>query len=188
MVALAQRPKGIQTSFLLELLAKLGWMLAPSLRGAALCISVRPDFMGKLRDVPLDKLRVVIAEDNPAVLRQLVLLLAVEFDVVATAENGLLALKHIRQRRPDVVVLDLKMPVLDGAEVTRQIKGSASAPAVVICSVETDPEIVAATQQAGALGYVFKTSMARDLVAAVKAAARGQSFVSILDPTKLGDC
>jgi len=138
--------------------------------------------------VPLNKLRVVIADDNPAVLRQLVLLLAVEFDVVATAGNGLVALKHIRQRNPDVVVLDLKMPILDGAEVARRIKDSSSAPAVVICSVETDSEIVAAAQQAGALGYVFKTSMTRDLVAAVKAAARGEAFISVLDRTGLENC
>ncbi len=151
-------------------------------------MSARADFIGELRDVPLNKLRVVIADDNPGVLRQLVLLLAVEFDVVATAENGLLALKHIRQRNPDVVVLDLKMPILDGAEVARQIKSSLSPPAIVICSVETDPEIVAAAQQAGALGYVFKTSMARDLVAAVKAAARGEAFLSVLDRTGLENC
>jgi len=150
-------------------------------------MSARADFIGELRDVPLNKLRVVIADDNPGVLRQLVLLLAVEFDVVATAENGLLALKHIRQRNPDVVVLDLKMPILDGAEVARQIKSSLSPPAIVICSVETDPEIVAAAQQAGALGYVFKTSMARDLVAAVKAAARGEAFLSVLDRTGSGN-
>jgi len=150
-------------------------------------MNARANFIGELRDVPLNKLRVVIADDNPAVLRQLVLLLTVEFDVVATAENGLLALKHIRQRNPDVVVLDLKMPILDGAEVARQIKGSLSAPAIVICSVETDPEVVAAAQQAGALGYVFKTSMARDLVAAVKAAARGEAFLSVLDRTGSGN-
>ena len=126
----------------------------------------------------LNKLRVVIADDNPAVLRQLVLLLAVEFDVVATAENGLLALKHICQRKPDVVVLDLKMPILDGTEVARQIQGSVPMPAIVICSVETDPDIVEAAQRAGALGYVFKTSMARDLIPAVKAAARGEAFIS----------
>ena len=153
-----------------------------------LWISARVGFINEWSDVPLNKLRVVIAEDNPAVLRQLVLLLAAEFDVVATAENGLLALKHIRQRNPDVVVLDLKMPILDGAEVARQINGSLSAPAIVICSVETDPEIVAAAQQAGALGYVFKTSMARDLVVAVKAAARGEIFVSVLDRNGIGNC
>jgi len=142
---------------------------------------LRTDFRSKLGDVRLNKLRVVIADDNPSVLRQLVQLLNVAFDVVATAENGLLALKHIRQRRPDVAVLDLRMPILDGMEVARQIKESGPTPAIVICSVEADPEIVEAAQQAGALGYVLKTSMARDLITAVKTAARGETFVSALD-------
>jgi DNA-binding NarL/FixJ family response regulator len=150
--------------------------------------SVRADFIGKLGDVLLEKLKVVIADDNPAVLRQLVLLLTPEFDVVATAENGLVALKHVRERRPDVAVLDLRMPILDGAEVARQIKGSVPTAAVVICSVETDPEIVAAAQQAGARGYVFKASMGRDLILAVKAAARGETFLSTLGDMRSADC
>jgi len=119
-----------------------------------------------------------------------VLLLVAEFDVVATAENGLVALKHIRQRKPDVAVLDLRMPVLNGTDVARQIKGSASepTPAIVICSVETDPGVVAAAQQAGALGYVFKASMSRDLIVAVKAAARGETFVSSPSSTRSREC
>jgi DNA-binding NarL/FixJ family response regulator len=140
--------------------------------------SVRGGFFNEWGDVGLNKLRVVVADDNAAVLRQLVSLLAGEFDVVATAEDGLLALKHICQRKPDVGVLDLKMPILDGTEVTRQVQESVPRTAIVICSVETDPEIVTAARRAGALGYVFKTHMTRDLIAAVKAAARGQSFVS----------
>jgi len=107
-----------------------------------------------------------------------VLLLAVEFDVVATAENGRLALEHIHQRKPDVAILDLRMPILDGAAVARQIKGLGPTPAIVICSVETDPEVVEAARQAGALGYVFKSRMAQDLILAVKAAARGETFIS----------
>ena len=126
----------------------------------------------------VNKLRVIVADDNPAVLRQLVGLLGAEFDVVATAENGQAALEHIRQYRPDIVVLDLQMPLLNGIEVTRKLKAIAPAAAVVICSVETDPEVVQACQQAGALGYVVKMFAARDLAAAVRAVARGESFLS----------
>ena len=126
----------------------------------------------------MSKIRILLAEDNPAVLRELVNLLVTEFDVVATAENGQLALEHIRQDRPDVVVLDLEMPILNGIEVTGELNKVAPRPAVVICSVETDPEIVEAARKAGALGYVFKTRTARDLVAAVKSVARGDAFIS----------
>jgi DNA-binding NarL/FixJ family response regulator len=122
------------------------------------------------------KLKVVVADDNPAVLRQLVSLLETEFDVVCTAENGQGALECARRYHPDIVVLDLEMPVLNGIEAARELRKIGSAPAVVICSVETDPEIVEAARQAGALGYVFKARMTRDLIEAVKLAADGEFF------------
>lgn len=124
------------------------------------------------------KLKVVVADDNPAVLRELVSLLENEFDVVCAANNGQAALDSARRYQPDVVVLDLEMPVLNGIEATRELRKIVPSPAVVICSVETDPEIVEAVQQAGAFGYVFKMRMNRDLIAAVKLAARGESFKS----------
>ena|SRR5215469_16612399 len=68
------------------------------------------------------KLKVVVADDNPAVLRQLVLLLRTEFDVVSTPENGQSALECARRCQPDVVVLDLVMPFLNGIEVTRELR------------------------------------------------------------------
>jgi len=124
------------------------------------------------------RLKIVVVDDNPAFLSQVVSLLETEFDVVATAENGLLALESIRRYMPDVVVADLGMPVINGVELTRELKRVASRPVVVICSVENDQEIVEAARQAGALGYVFKSHMTRDLIKAVKLAAQGKSFIS----------
>jgi DNA-binding NarL/FixJ family response regulator len=66
-----------------------------------------------------------------------------------------------------VVVLDLEMPFLNGMEVTRELRNLTPGPGVVICSVESDEEIVEAAQQAGPLGYVFKTHMTKDLIEAV---------------------
>ena len=123
-------------------------------------------------------LKVVVADDNPAVLRRLVSLLATEFEVVSTAENGKLGLERSRRYHPDIIVVDLEMPILNGIEVTRQLRKLGRTPAVVICSVESDQEMIEAAQQAGALGYVFKKSMDRDLVKAVKSAARGETFIS----------
>jgi DNA-binding NarL/FixJ family response regulator len=124
------------------------------------------------------KLRVVIAEDNPGVLRQLVALLASEFEIVGQAENGKSALECILRQRPDVVILDLQMPFLNGLEVTRELKKITPIPAAVICSVQSDNETVEAALEAGASCYVFKSRMATDLGDAVKSAARRESFVS----------
>lgn len=124
------------------------------------------------------RIRVVAADDSQPVLRQLIYLLQTEFHIVGSAENGQLALNVIHNTRPDVVVLDLEMPILSGIEVTRELRKTGASPAVVICSVETDPEIVEAALRTGALGYVFKIRMNQDLVKAVKLAACGESFVS----------
>jgi DNA-binding NarL/FixJ family response regulator len=124
------------------------------------------------------KLRLVVADDMASMLRHLVSLLETEFEVVATAENGELALECIRRYAPEIVVLDIGMPVLNGIKVTQEARKLAPAPAVVICSVESDPQIIEAAKRAGALGYVLKTHMDRDLMTAVRAATHGKSFVS----------
>jgi DNA-binding NarL/FixJ family response regulator len=124
----------------------------------------------------LARLRIIVADDNPAFLRELTSLLAPEFDVVATAANGRSALDLIRRYKPDLVVLDLGMPLLNGIEVTREL--AKHTPPVVICSVETDPEVVEAAQRAGALAYVFKVRIERDLILAVKSALQGKPFAS----------
>jgi len=119
-----------------------------------------------------------VADDNPAFLRELTSLLAAEFEVVATATDGNSALDLIRRYTPDLVVLDLVMPALNGIEVSRELAKSSSRPPVVICSVETDPEIVETARQAGALAYVFKLRVQKDLILAVKSALQGKPFVS----------
>jgi DNA-binding NarL/FixJ family response regulator len=125
------------------------------------------------------KLRIVVADDNPKFLSALVTLLETTFEVVATAEDGGSALEYARRLQPDVVILDLTMPTLNGIDVTRELRNQSRAPGVVICSVETDPEIIEAARQGGALGYVSKTRLANDLIAAVNSVARGEPFVSV---------
>jgi DNA-binding NarL/FixJ family response regulator len=106
------------------------------------------------------------------------LLLAADFDVVATASDGKSALEFIRQNEPDVVIIDLQMPLLNGIEITKYLAEHPPGPPVVICSVETDPEIVDAALRAGALAYVFKSRIEKDLVLAVKSAVQGKPFTS----------
>ncbi len=124
------------------------------------------------------KLRIVVADDSPSFLEKLVSILGIEFDIVKTARDGKSSLEVIISCQPDVVILDLEMPGLNGLEITRELMKYSPRPAIVICSVENDLEIVEAAQKAGALGYVFKARAARDLNAAVKSVVRGQSFVS----------
>jgi two-component system response regulator DegU len=124
------------------------------------------------------KLRILVADDNAQFLQMMALILEAEFEVVATAIDGQRALQMIRSCQPDLVVLDLEMPLLNGIDVMRELANDNPSPKAVICSVETDPEIVEAAVAAGAMGYVFKSRIETDLVLAVRAVACGQAFVS----------
>jgi len=124
--------------------------------------------------------RIVIADDNPAVLRQWIVLLQDQFEVIAAARDGLTAFEYISRYLPDVAVLDLRIPSMDGLEVTQRLKDAGVVTAIVICSIETGQEFIDSALEAGALGYVFKYTMVSDLILAVYAAARGESFVSAL--------
>ena len=128
--------------------------------------------------VPETKPRIIVADDNTKILLTLVSALSMDFDVVATATDGRSALTYIQHLQPCVAVLDLNMPELSGIEVAREIIRLRLACVVVICSVECDPELISAAQLAGALGYVLKRRLNKDLVLAVKHAACGEIFIS----------
>jgi len=127
----------------------------------------------------LTKLRLIVADDSPPFLQKLISLLAVEFDVVATAADGNMALNLIRRYEPDLVVLDMQMPGLNGIEITRELAKNPSSPPVVICSAETDSEIVEAAREAGALEYVFKARIETDLILAAKSAVQDSPFAAV---------
>jgi DNA-binding NarL/FixJ family response regulator len=129
------------------------------------------------------KPRIIVADDNANVLLTLVSALSTDFDVVATATDGRSALTHIERLQPCVAVLDLNMPELSGIEVAREIVRLRLTCVVVICSVESDPELISAAQLAGALGYVLKRQMNKDLVLAVRRAASGEVFISNSEST-----
>jgi DNA-binding NarL/FixJ family response regulator len=120
--------------------------------------------------------RLLVADDHPAFLKKLVSLLTTKFDVVATAADGNSALDLIRRYVPDLAVLDLDMPGLNGIEVTRELAKSSKDPPVLICSVTTDADVVDAARQAGALAYVFKTRIEQDLILAVKSVLQREPF------------
>jgi DNA-binding NarL/FixJ family response regulator len=135
-----------------------------------------------MMDIPEIKPRIIVADDNAKVLLTLTSALSTDFDVVATATDGRSALISIQHLQPCVAVLDLNMPELSGIEVAREIIRLRLTCFVVICSVECDPEMIAAAQLAGALGYVLKRRLAKDLVLAVKRAACGEVFISSAEP------
>jgi DNA-binding NarL/FixJ family response regulator len=123
--------------------------------------------------------RVVLADDHRAMLDAVASLLASRFDVIGTADDGLEALRLATTLAPDVVVLDLSMPGLDGLAVVDGIRRAGRTVAIVILTVSEDSALVDAALGVGALGYVTKTRASTELVPAVEAALDGQRFVSV---------
>ena len=126
------------------------------------------------------KLRVVVADDEPRLLEAIVSILARDFEVIGAAPDGQTLLQCICEKQPDVVVVDLGLPDLNGLEITRRVAKNGSCTAVVICSVEKDPELEQAALEAGASCYVWKNRIACELNSAVRLAAAGKQFTSVL--------
>ena len=124
--------------------------------------------------------RVLVADDHPVVRDGLVALLGTQpdLDVVGTAADGLEAVAQVAALAPDVVVMDLRMPHLDGAGATARI--TAEHPGVrvlVLTTYDTDADIVRAVE-AGATGYLLKDAPLTTLADAVRAAARGETVLA----------
>ncbi len=125
-------------------------------------------------------IRVLIADDHPVVRSGLAGMLAVEPDVevVGEAADGAAAVRLARSLVPDLVLMDLRMPVLDGAAATAQItEDLPDVHVLVLTTYETDTDILRAVE-AGATGYLLKDTPRDQLVAGVRAAARGESALS----------
>ena len=125
-------------------------------------------------------IRLLIAEDETIVRHALAQLLGREEDVhvVAEAPNGEAALVWARECRPDVVLMDVGMPKLDGVAAARAIKQELPECAIVMLTVHDDDATVFEAIKAGALGYVLKDAPPEQMLEAVRAAARGEGFVS----------
>ena len=131
---------------------------------------------------PVGRIRVLIADDNRAVRLGMRLQLDSVADIVVVGEaaNGADAVAAARAERPDVVLMDLQMPGLDGIEATRQLAGSDSehAAAVVVMTSFAVDGFVRDALDAGAVGYLLKTHDSHFLVDAIRAASRGEAVVS----------
>ena len=122
--------------------------------------------------------RILLADDQEEMLQTLVEMLEHEFQIVGTAENGMRVLELIPRLAPDIVVLDISMPVLNGFEAALRLKEQCLAARVVFLTAHEDMDLVDAGMSAGALGYVVKSCLATDLVPALWQAFAGKSFVS----------
>jgi two-component system response regulator NreC len=124
-------------------------------------------------------LRILLADDHQIVRQGLKLLLEREgFQVVAEALNGNEAVRLSSDLEPDVVILDLTMPLLNGLEAAHQILRDRPHSVVILLTMHAEEHQVAAALRSGVRGYLLKTQAAEDLVHAIRAAVAGQTYLS----------
>jgi len=124
------------------------------------------------------RIRVVMADDSESMRRAVSRLLSVEFDVVGEAGDGKSALDAVAALQPDVAIVDILMPVMDGIQFARRIRAMRSGCKVVILTGMEDRDHILAALSAGASGFVFKRRMTVDLMYATHEVLAGRIFVS----------
>jgi len=127
-----------------------------------------------------EKIRILLADDHPLVRQGFKMILAAQPDmeIVGEAGNGREALESAGQLQPDVVVMDVAMPELNGIEATRRLADVSPRTRVLALSMHKDSVYVREILRAGARGYLLKDAIASDLLAAVRAVARGEGYLS----------
>jgi two-component system response regulator NreC len=127
-----------------------------------------------------EKIRILLADDHAVVRQGFKMILAAQPDmeIVGEAGNGREALDLAGQLQPDIVVMDVAMPELNGIEATRRLADLAPRTRVLALSMHKDSVYVREILRAGARGYLLKDSISSDLLAAVRAVARGEGYLS----------
>jgi DNA-binding NarL/FixJ family response regulator len=125
-------------------------------------------------------IRILIADDHEIVAEGLKSLVEAEpgMEVIGIVPDGREAVKHARESKPDVVVMDMSMPELNGADATRAILQNDASCRVIVLSMYAEREYVRRALKAGALGYVVKRSAAKEMVDAIRAVHAGQRYLS----------
>jgi DNA-binding NarL/FixJ family response regulator len=147
-------------------------------------------------------IRVLIADDQPVVRDGLAMLLGLidDVEIVATAADGIEAVERARAQRPDIVLMDLRMPRLEGAGATRQILAAYPETRVLVLTTHADDQFLFPALQAGARGYLTKDATAEEIEHAIRALIAGHTHLdpavqqrlvtAVLDqppPTRLGE-
>lgn len=126
------------------------------------------------------KLRILIADDHELVRNGIRALLQADktFEVVALAANGMEAVESAEALQPDLAIMDITMPTLDGLEATRKIRGVSPNTKILVLTMHESDQMVRRVLGAGATGYVLKSDLSHQLVKAVRSVAQGKTFLT----------
>jgi DNA-binding NarL/FixJ family response regulator len=124
--------------------------------------------------------RILLADDHTLLLDAFRALLAGEFEVVGTVTDGRMLLEECARLIPDVVVLDIAMPLLNGLDAGRQLRAQRRSLKLIYLTMNPSPDLAAEALRLGASGYVLKSSAAHELTQAIREALKGRSYITPL--------
>jgi DNA-binding NarL/FixJ family response regulator len=124
--------------------------------------------------------RILLADDHRELLEAEIALLLPHFELVGVTTDGISLVLEVQRLNPEVVVVDITMPLMNGIDAVQKLKTSGSTAKFVFLTVNSGQEFVQACQDAGALGYVWKSRMKTHLIPAIYAALKNQTYVSPL--------
>ena len=127
---------------------------------------------------PVSKARLVIADDHSIVLEAYRQLLEPEFEIVGTAENGQELLNIAPGLAPDIIMLDISMPTMNGLDVTKQLRAAVPRAKLIFVTMMSEPFYISQAFALGASGYVLKQSASTELLSALNAALKTQRYIS----------
>lgn len=130
----------------------------------------------------MGRIRVLLADDHETILARVREVLGEEFDIVGAVHTGRDAISEVNRLDPDVLVIDISMPILDGLQAVSQLRSNPRTK-VVFLTVHKDQDFVDAAFSAGALGYVVKSDVTTDLIPAIREALEGRRYTSQSIPT-----
>ncbi len=128
----------------------------------------------------MNRPKILLADDHTIVIEGLRRVLEAEFELVGAVADGRALLSAAEKLRPDVIVTDISMPLLNGLEAVRQLKKSGSRAKVIFLTMHADGSFAAEALRAGASGYLLKHSASEELVRAIREVLKGRSYVSPL--------
>jgi DNA-binding NarL/FixJ family response regulator len=126
----------------------------------------------------LMKVRILLADDHPRFPEMEARLLEPEFEVIGKVGDGQALIDEALRLKPDIIITDISMPILDGIEAVDRLRQSGSKSRIVFLSVHSDTDFVYRCFTVGAHGYVVKSRIASELVPAIRQALAGNTFVS----------
>lgn len=122
--------------------------------------------------------RILLADDHKEMRERVVSLLGREFEILAPVEDGRALLEAASKLKPDVCLLDISMPIVNGIEAATRLRERRATAKIIFLTIHEDPDFVQAALKTGASGYVVKRQMGSDLRTAVKEALAGRIFIS----------